>query len=167
LGATIWVATGLRLAWRLTHAKLPPFRTDMTNVHRVIAQSSEYLLYALLLVQPATGLGATLFDGRPFVLFFWRVPQLLGEDKVISAALHSAHELGAWSLGVLALGHATAALFHHFVLRNDTLECMAPAIRVFGRNEEFASERSIEHNEGIEAPRIKFFRGIRPGTLAV
>jgi cytochrome b561 len=144
LGATIWLATGLRLAWRLTYAKLPSFRTDMTKVHRAIVQWSEYLLYALLLVQPATGLGATLFNGRPFALFFWRIPQLLGEDKAISTALHSAHELGAWSLGALVLGHATAALFHHFVLRNDTLECMAPAIRVFGRNRQFALERIIE-----------------------
>jgi cytochrome b561 len=144
LGVTIWAATGLRLAWRLTKAKLPPFRADMTKVYGAIVQWSEYVLYALLLVQPVTGLGATLFNGRPFALFFWRIPQLLTDDKAVSAAFHSAHELGAWSLGAVIMGHATAALFHHFVLRNDTLECMAPALRVSGRKAEFALERSIK-----------------------
>jgi len=69
LGVTIWVATGLRLAWRLTNAKLPPFPSNMTKLHRAIVQLSEYGLYALLLVQPSTGMGATLFSGRPFSLF--------------------------------------------------------------------------------------------------
>jgi hypothetical protein len=27
------------------------------------------------------------------------------------------------------VGHAAVALFHHFVLRDDVLECMAPAIQ--------------------------------------
>jgi cytochrome b561 len=63
LGITIWVATGLRLAWRLTNAKLPPFPSNMTKLHRAIVQSSEYGLYALLLVQPSTGMGATLLAG--------------------------------------------------------------------------------------------------------
>jgi cytochrome b561 len=133
LGATIWVATGLRLAWRLTNAYLPPFPTDMTKVHRAIVQWSEYGLYALLLVLPVTGLGATLYNGRPFALFFWHIPQLVTQDKAISTAFHSVHELGAWSLGALAACHAAAALFHHFVLRKDTLKCMAPAITMAGR----------------------------------
>jgi cytochrome b561 len=148
LGATIWAATLLRLAWRLTSAKLPPFPADMTKVHRAIVQLSEYALYALLLFQPATGLGATLFNGRPFALFLWRIPQLLPQDKAISTAFHSAHELGAWALGALAAGHAAAALFHHFVLRDDVLECMAPVITATGRPEFSISrvigERSIE-----------------------
>jgi cytochrome b561 len=29
----------------------------------------------------------------------------------------------------LVFGHAAAALFHHFVLRDDVLECMAPVMR--------------------------------------
>ena len=36
----------------------------MTPAHRAVVQSSEYALYACLLVQPATGLGASLFNGR-------------------------------------------------------------------------------------------------------
>jgi cytochrome b561 len=138
LGATIWVATTLRLVWRLTNAELPPFPVDMTKVHRTIVQISEYILYALLLVQPATGLGMALFSGRSFALFLWRVPQLLPQNKAMSAAFHSAHEIGAWTLAALATAHAAAALFHHFVLRDDVLHCMAPVIPVAPRKPEFS-----------------------------
>jgi superoxide oxidase len=128
LGVTIWVVTAFRLAWRLTNAKLPPFPATMTDVHRAAVHASEYGLYALLLGQPATGLGTTLFGGRPFALFMWRIPQFVSEDKALWAMFHLAHELGAWALGALAAGHAAAALLHHFVLRDDVLVCMAPVM---------------------------------------
>jgi superoxide oxidase len=63
MGLTIWAMTVSRLAWRLTCAKLPPFPGGMTRFHRAIVQISEYCLYALLLTQPMTGLGDTIFRG--------------------------------------------------------------------------------------------------------
>jgi cytochrome b561 len=128
-GVTIWVVTALRLAWRLTNASLPPFPTQMTKLHRATVKSSEYGLYALLLSQPATGLLTTLFGGRPFALFLWQFPPLVPRDEMLRAAFHLSHELGAWALAVLAVSHAAAALFHHFVLRDDVLECMAPVMQ--------------------------------------
>lgn len=128
LGLTVWVATALRLAWRLTKAALPPFPAHLTRTHRAVVTLSEYGLYALLLGQPATGLAATLLRGHPFALFGLQVPQLMPEDPALRAVFHTVHELGAWTLGALAAGHAAAALFHHFVLRDDVLHCMAPGI---------------------------------------
>jgi superoxide oxidase len=129
LGVTIWVTTALRLVWRQTNAKLPPFAANMTKLYRSVVPISEYSLYALLLAQPVTGLGATLFSGRPFALFWWQIPQLIAEDQALRAAFHLAHEVGAWVLGALIAGHAASGLIHHFVLRDDVLECMAPAVR--------------------------------------
>ena len=48
--------------------------------------------------------------------------------QALRATFHLTHELGAWTLGTLAAGHAAAALIHHFVLRDDVLECMEPMI---------------------------------------
>jgi superoxide oxidase len=127
LGATVWLATALRLAWRLTGAKLPPFPETMTPLHRTVVKASEYALYALLLTQPVTGLLTSLFDGHPFPLLLWDV-QPLSRDVPLRDALHVVHAFGARALGILALGHAAAALFHHFVLRDDVLACMAPVV---------------------------------------
>jgi superoxide oxidase len=101
----------------------------MTKLHRATVKVSEYGLYALLLGQPVTGLLSTLFGGRPFALFLWEFSPLMPRDEMLRAAFHLSHELGAWALAALALSHAAAALFHHFVLRDDVLECMAPVIQ--------------------------------------
>ena len=145
LGVTIWVATALRLAWRLTNAKLPPFPQNMPKVQQRLAKASEYGLYALLLVQPATGLAATLVRGRQFAIFLWQIPQLIPEDKALLATFDLAHKLGAWALGALILGHAAAALIHHFVLRDDVLQCMAPGITTERHKQEFLSGRIIRN----------------------
>ena len=101
----------------------------MTSLHRGTVRLSEYGLYALLLGQPATGLLTTVFSGRPFALFWWGVSPLMPRDEMLRAAFHLSHEIGAWAIAALVVGHAAAALFHHFMLRDDVLECMAPAIR--------------------------------------
>jgi cytochrome b561 len=140
IGVTIWVVTALRLAWRLTNASLPPFPAHMTKLHRATVKTSEYGLYVLLLGQPATGLLTTLLGGRPFDLFFWRFPPIMPRDEMLKAALHFSHELGAWALAALAVGHAAVALFHHFVLRDDVLECMAPVIAKARPKQELATD---------------------------
>ena len=101
----------------------------MSKLHRAAVKLSEYGLYALLLGQPVTGVLTTLFGGRPFALLVWQIPPFMPRDVIVQAAFHFSHELGAWTLALLVLGHAGAALFHHFVLRDDMLACMTPAIR--------------------------------------
>jgi superoxide oxidase len=127
-GVTIWVVTALRLAWRLTRATLPPFPTGMTKLHLATVKCTEYGLYVLLLSQPSTGLLHTLFGARPFGLFVWQFSPLMRDD-MLREAFHVAHEFGAWAFALLAGGHAAAALFHHFVLRDDVLGRMVPAVR--------------------------------------
>ena len=139
LGVTIWVATVFRLAWRLTNAKLPPFPSHMTNIHRAIVKGGEYCLYALLLIQPATGLAHTLFRGHLFTLFLWQIPPLVPTDAALRDAFMLAHRLGAYAFGALVIGHAGAALFHHFVLRDDVLQCMAPVMTTEQPNQEYLS----------------------------
>src|SRR5271156_445214 len=54
LGILILIFAVIRLVNRLTH-QLPPFLATMSPLERRIASWSEYLLYALLFVQPLTG----------------------------------------------------------------------------------------------------------------
>jgi len=128
VGVTIWVVTALRLAWRLTNASMPPFPAQMTKLHRAAVKLSEYGLYTLLLAQPVTGLLTTLFGGRPFALFMWQFSSPIPREEMLRTAFHFSHELGAWALAALIVSHAGVALFHHFVLRDDVLERMAPVI---------------------------------------
>jgi cytochrome b561 len=140
LGLTVWAMTILRVVWRMTHAKLPPFPTHMTRTHHALVKLNEYALYALLLGQPVTGLAATLLRGRQFGIFLWQIPQLMPEQELWTS-LELIHEFGACAFGLLIAGHAAAALFHHFVLRDDVLQCMAPPITKARHEVEFVRGR--------------------------
>jgi len=129
LGVTIWTLTVFRLFWRFTGARFPAFPASMTPLHQLGARLSEYGLYALLLIQPATGLAQTILRGRPFDVFAWSIPPLVARDLGLVWIFRAAHEIGAWCLFALAGLHAAAALVHHFILRDDVLEAMAPAFR--------------------------------------
>ena len=129
LGVTVWVLTLARLAWRSTFAHLPPFPPSMGRPHQWGAKASEYGLYGLLALQPLTGLAQTLYLGRPFALFGQQIPAVLPRDKPLMHVFNQVHEWGAWTLlGLIGL-HATAALIHRFVLRDDVFQAMLPWTR--------------------------------------
>jgi superoxide oxidase len=126
LGMLTWTVGLARLVWRRRFAYLPPFPESMPKQQQWIARVHEYGLYALLLVQPITGLGDVVFHGRPFTLFVWQVPALLAPDAAIRGLFHEAHEFGAKALLVLIGLHTGAALFRGIVLRHGVLQRMLP-----------------------------------------
>jgi superoxide oxidase len=126
LGVVTWAVAIVRLGWRLSYAYLPPFPQNMPKVQRRLAKTSEYGLYALLLLQPLTGLAQSLTRGRHFMLFAWQVPKVMAGDKPLTMLFHQIHTLSAWVLlGLIGL-HILAALFHRFVLRDEVLQSMLP-----------------------------------------
>jgi superoxide oxidase len=126
MGVLTWIVGLARLVWRRWFACLPPFPQSMPMLQQLMAKANEYGLYALLLVQPISGLGNVLFHGRPFALFMWEVPALLAPDPAIRSVFVRAHEFGAKALVVLIGLHAGAALFHGLVLRDGVLRRMLP-----------------------------------------
>jgi cytochrome b561 len=129
LGVTVWMVTVVRLSWRLTGARMPEFPTSMTRLHRFAVRSSEYGLYVILLTQPITGLAQTVSHGAPFELLAWTVPSLVSKHLGYVVLFYAVHKLSAWALIGLVSLHASAALFHHFIRRDDVLETMAPILR--------------------------------------
>lgn len=127
VGLTVWVVTLFRLAWRHV-AKYPDWPSDMSQAMRVAAMASEYALYALLLAQPILGILQTNAHGDHVNLFLiGQLPALIGKNRPLAHALLNAHRaLGFSMLGLIAL-HVSAALYHHFWRRDDTLTAMLPA----------------------------------------
>lgn len=126
LGVVIWMVVAVRLIWRSRYAYLPPFPPTMPPWQQQTAKLSELGLYALLLLQPLTGLASVLFRGRSFTLLALRVPAVLPPQKAMVHILQSAHEAGAAGLLGLIAVHAGAALFHEFRLRDGVLRRMLP-----------------------------------------
>jgi len=139
LGVLVWTVTALRVLWRVSHARFPAWPEKLGRIHHLIVTLGEYALYALLFLQPATGLLSTLLRGKAFPLFGFTVPALLARNTRLSLVALSAHQYGAWSLIAAVIGHALAALIHHYGTRDDVLVAMAPWLR---QRQRAASESS-------------------------
>ncbi|ORA85428.1 cytochrome b/b6 domain-containing protein [Mycobacterium malmoense] len=126
LGVVILAFAVLRLVNRLTQ-RLPPFPATMSRVERRIASWSEYLLYALLLVQPLTGWAMLSAARFPIILGGpLRLPGIAPHDIDVYAVLRQAHSVFAFLLFLTFTAHVCAVLFHTLVLRDRLLDRMAP-----------------------------------------
>jgi cytochrome b561 len=125
-GVTVWVVTAIRLIWR-QYTQFPNWPADMPQRMRIAAQASELVLYALLLVQPVLGLLYTNAHGdRVNLYFLGQLPAIIAEDRALARRILVLHEAVAITLLALLALHVSAALFHHFVRRDNTLNAMLP-----------------------------------------
>jgi cytochrome b561 len=111
-GLLVWCVTALRLSRRLFGSvQIPRLPTDMPGIQKLGACTTECLLYVLMMVQPALGLMHAFAHNRAINLFLiWRVSPLFRVDGAMA--------------GLLRWLHAAAALYHHYVRRDDVLRSM-------------------------------------------
>ncbi|WP_082459780.1 MULTISPECIES: cytochrome b [unclassified Mycobacterium] len=125
LGVLILVFAVVRLANRLTH-RPPPFLATMGRAERRVATWSEYLLYALLLVQPLTGWAMLSAARFPVTLAGpLRLPGIAPHRIDVFAVLRECHGAFAFLLFLTFTAHMCAVLFHTLVLRDGLLDRMA------------------------------------------
>jgi cytochrome b561 len=125
LGILILIFAVVRLVNRLTH-KLPPFLASMSRAERRVASWSEYLLYALLLVQPLVGWAMLSAARFPITLVgLARLPGIAPHDIDVYGVLRVCHTVFAYLLFLTFTAHLCAVLFHTLVLRDRLLDRMA------------------------------------------
>jgi superoxide oxidase len=125
-GLIILTLTAVRLIWR-QRTRMPPLPSDMPRLQQLAAKLNVIGLYALLLVQPLLGLTASMLHGDSMILLGGIVvPGGLPIDRPLAHILFSVHGgVASVLLGLIGV-HAAAALYHHFVLRDDVLVGMLP-----------------------------------------
>ncbi|MFO1158806.1 MAG: cytochrome b/b6 domain-containing protein [Reyranellaceae bacterium] len=124
LGVALLPLVLARLLYRMRHPP-PPLPASVSPGQRRIARLTHWALYGLLLLQALVGWIATSAYRAP-ILVFWLVelPPIWPEDRPFSESLFAVHRvLGLALLGLIAL-HVGAALFHHFVLKDDVIRRM-------------------------------------------
>jgi cytochrome b561 len=126
VGLTILALMLLRLAWRL-HAGSPPPLPGIPRWQARLAAASHAALYALLFAMPLSGWLINSSSGFPLRWFgLFRVPQFGGRDEALNALAKGWHEALFWTLAVLVLVHAAAAVWHHLFRQDATLARMLP-----------------------------------------
>ena len=125
LGILILIFAVIRLANRLTH-KLPPFLATMGPLERRIASWSEYLLYALLLVQPLVGWAMLSAARFPITMVGpFHLPGIAPHNIDVYSVLRQCHSVFAFLLFLTFTAHMCAVLFHTLVLRDRLIDRMA------------------------------------------
>ncbi|MBE9476511.1 MAG: cytochrome b [Proteobacteria bacterium] len=115
-----------RLLWRIISP--PPkiiIESTTPKAQIYLAHGVHFSLYILMLVTPLLGWlasSATGFEMRFFGSF--KIPPIIPEDPAIEELLFSLHGLSATLLVALSVLHLCAALYRHFIKKDDTLRRM-------------------------------------------
>ena len=135
LGLTVCALTIFRLAWRW-RAHVPALPGDLPTVQKWAARTNEVLIYMLLLAQPVVGLFySSAYGVRVNLFLLVQLPTVLGRDLALGETLGAIHNFLGYSLLALIGAHAAAALFHHFIRRDDVLNAMLSSrLRDAGRS---------------------------------
>lgn len=125
LGLTVFCLTLLRLVWRAfgTAPELPPSPYWMHRISKIMRG----LLYALLVATPVSAMAGAWLEGHPLTFgILGNVPPMIPEAHAAGQAVAKIHTILGDAVVWLAGFHAAAALFHHFVLRDEVLLSMLP-----------------------------------------
>jgi cytochrome b561 len=129
LGVLLTALILARIAWRL----IPGHQRSSLEAGwvRLASKGVHYLLYALLVAQAALGFAFRWAQGHAVEFFgLFAIPGPFGElARPTRRLLHELHEYAGWAIVIIALCHALAALYHHYVLKDRVLGRMLPAAR--------------------------------------
>jgi cytochrome b561 len=123
-GVCILILMLLRLLWALCNVKpLLPFQTPVWQ--RIAERVMQFLLYAGLIIMPLAGLVGSVAAGKPPHFFDINIVLPIAESKALAAFCFDViHNNLAIILIVLISIHMLAALYHHFIKRDDVLRRM-------------------------------------------
>lgn len=117
----VWVRMAGRLAGRTPDIEPPP---PIWQMH--LARLVQLALYVLMMGLPLLGWFLLSAKGQAIPFFGLQLPALMAENKDAADWIKEIHEVGATAGYFLAGLHAVAALYHHYVLRDNTLRRMLP-----------------------------------------
>ena len=111
---------------RVTRA--PQVVPDPPRWQKLSAKSMHVALYVLMIGLPVLGWLILSAKGQAIPFWGYDLPPLIGANASLAKWLKNVHEFGATAGYFLIGAHAAAALFHHYVIRDNTLARMVPGI---------------------------------------
>lgn len=125
LGMLVFLLVWLRIAARLS-GPTPVIRPAPPRTQELTAKLLHLALYVLMIGMPLTGWLLLSAAGKPIPFFGLELPALIGENKELAGQIKELHEV-VGKTGYFLIGlHAVAALYHHYVVRDDTLTRILP-----------------------------------------
>ena len=121
LGILALTLAAARLAWRLTNL-LPALVKTIPDWQKVVARFVHLCFYGLMIALPITGWLMSSAAGIPVsFLGVFDMPDLIPRNDEVFRTFISIHKWLGYALIACFLMHAGAALWHHFIVKDETL----------------------------------------------
>ncbi|MEH6789425.1 cytochrome b [Parasphingorhabdus sp.] len=128
LGLSVLLLVIVRVIARLLTAK-PPITPVPAHGQMILAKLVHFALYAFMLAMPIAGWLILSSSDKTIPFFGLELFPLIGPDKTLSEQIEELHET-VGTVGYYLIGlHALASLFHHYVVKDNTLQRMLPGRR--------------------------------------
>ena len=128
-GILLTAVIAARIVWRLTPGHQAPSAVEGW-VERA-SRTAHLLLYLLLVAEAVLGWLRQWGGGHALSFFGLSIPSPLERlPRPTRHLIGEAHNVLAWAIIILATGHALAALYHHFIVRDQVLARMLPQRRL-------------------------------------
>jgi len=125
LGMLVFILVWPRLAARLA-APTPGIQPPPVNWQAISANLLKFALYVLMIGMPISGWLLLSASGKPIPFFGFQLPALLAENKDLAKLIKEIHETTG-TVGYYLIGlHFVAALYHHYIKRDNTLLRILP-----------------------------------------
>lgn len=124
-GLTILFLMLIRLVWKLVNVK-PKLPADTTVWQRHAERVVHDLLYLLIICMPLAGWIGSSSAGKPPHIGDISLGLPIPENEVLIDTMFTLHEYIAYAIIVMVSIHIFAALYHHYVKKDDVLKRMLP-----------------------------------------
>lgn len=128
LGLTVFVLISIRLGAR-KFSTTPSINPKPEAWQMITAKIAHLLLYLFMIAMPILGWLTLSAAGKPIPFYGLSIPALIAQNKDLASTIKEIHET-VGTIGYFLIGlHAAAALFHHYIRRDNTLMNMLPIFK--------------------------------------
>lgn len=125
-GILILLTIIIRLLWRAAHPHPAPLQS-VARWQNTLAIAMHHTLYASLVVMPFAGWAWASGRGWPISFFgLFPLPHLISAGSSLGRIAGMLHGILGGLIVLMIIAHAGMALYHHYVLKNETLKRMLP-----------------------------------------
>ena len=125
LGLSVFFLVWLRLLLKLTQIT-PNILPKPVNWQMLLAKVMHLAMYVFMLGMPVLGWLILSGEGKDIPFYGMNMPALIDKNKELAKLVKEVHEIGG-TIGYFLVGiHAAAALFHHYVVKDNTLLRILP-----------------------------------------
>ena len=124
LGLSVLALVSVRLIARIVGGSAPDITPEPAKWQNNLAKLVHVMLYAFMFAMPIAGWLILSTAGKPIPFFGLELPALASKDLDLAKTIKELHETAGKIVYYLIGLHAAAALFHHYVLSDNTLARM-------------------------------------------